>query len=699
MSTKIQLSSKKRRVVSKSGESSTSSSSSPRQSKRTKTSSERVVEIKPKASYDEERETETQTINDDLQLNKETCAKIQSLFKEIKTLKESGRSENAATIAEKRAAASVLFVTLKKMNRLSQLRCKKARDMTQTTKQKVDGLHLQLQNLLYEVMHLQKEIKKCLEFESSDEKIELVDVATFYREAPLDISMPSVTEKDPHKQRLARLDWELEQRKRLSEKYDASESNRDLVAREIKSKQEYLESLQPRLKSILESTVPVQEYLSMPYDQIRTQHQMARLLPRPLYILFVQSSAYSEACDGDLTVKIEGDSDTASASMSTSVAIEEDSDSDNEENLTESKRRRKTVGDKLEEKRKKVLAKHPLQVVMQLTFKGEAQLVLTFSYLIELQVVTVVTELKDSSAAKALQSDLLSPKTILNALYPGDDGAESPNPSNIFQLQRIGIDSWSTFSESVGSPYLWCQWLSGLDFLQCDDTKGMKPNTCLSSSHMEATVKALKGRIKARLALQKQVTLVGQGNIPVPSSTVKLFPSKLSSRVVSWKPITEEAMMELDFVLTHPLSENIDSSSFFYSFSCERKSAKVQGVVVLKEAYPITPPIFLIKLIWQNKTHMAASDHDILDMEAEVNLHSQELITAKTCEYLLSCQLQRLLQCLDVYLEAASAEEASRSPGTQVEFPKEKMFVRNTRGRSRSKPYKYSPQHGYFSQR
>ncbi|PIK53740.1 putative THO complex subunit 5-like A isoform X2 [Apostichopus japonicus] len=686
MSTKIQLSSKKRRVVSKSGESSTSSS--PRQSKRTKTSSERV------ASYDEERETETQSINDDLQLNKETCAKIQSLFKEIKTLKESGRSENAATIAEKRAAASVLFVTLKKMNRLSQLRCKKARDMTQTTKQKVDGLHLQLQN------HSMK---------SSDEKIELVDVATFYREAPLDISMPSVTEKDPHKQRLARLDWELEQRKRLSEKYDASESNRDLVAREIKSKQEYLESLQPRLKSILEGNLPIAKphcfkchhlyplghstgkawkglkvfvkqvtsFLLFRFKNI-SRCPTIRSEPNtrwpdsslgPLYILFVQSSAYSEACDGDLTVKIEGDSDTASASMSTSVAIEEDSDSDNEDNLTESKRRRKTVGDKLEEKRKKALAKHPLQVVMQLTFQGEAQLVLTFSYLIELQVVTVVTELKDSSAAKALQSDLLSPKTILNALYPGDDGAESPNPSNIFQLQRIGV-SWESVSMV---PVVVRSRLS-----QCDELK-MKPNTCLSSSHMEATVKALKGRIKARLALQKQVTLVGQGNIPVPSSTVKLFPSKLSSRVVSWKPITEEAMMELDFVLTHPLSENIDSSSFFYSFSCERKSAKVQGVVVLKEAYPITPPIFLIKLIWQNKTHMAASDHDILDMEAEVNLHSQELITAKTCEYLLSCQLQRLLQCLDVYLEAASAEEASRSPGTQVEFPKEKMFVRNTR--------------------
>ena len=49
---------------------------------------------------------------------------------------------------------------------------------------------------------------------SKDEDIELVDVETFYREAPADISAPHTTKRDPHKQRLARLDWELEQRKR-----------------------------------------------------------------------------------------------------------------------------------------------------------------------------------------------------------------------------------------------------------------------------------------------------------------------------------------------------------------------------------------------------------------------------------------------------------------------------------------------------
>ena len=36
----------------------------------------------------------------------------------------------------------------------------------------------------------------------------------FYKEAPPEISRPAVTLSEPHQQTLARLDWELEQRKR-----------------------------------------------------------------------------------------------------------------------------------------------------------------------------------------------------------------------------------------------------------------------------------------------------------------------------------------------------------------------------------------------------------------------------------------------------------------------------------------------------
>jgi len=51
---------------------------------------------------------------------------------------------------------------------------------------------------------------------------------------------------------LARLEWEFEQRKRLTEQCRNQEQNREKVASGISSKQKQLESLAPRLNAILE---------------------------------------------------------------------------------------------------------------------------------------------------------------------------------------------------------------------------------------------------------------------------------------------------------------------------------------------------------------------------------------------------------------------------------------------------------------
>ena len=59
----------------------------------------------------------------------------------------------------------------------------------------------------------------------------------------------------------------------------------------------------------------------MPLDAQRVQHETARYLPQPLYILYVQASAYNEACDPHLEVKILGDLDIAKAAMEAKSAI------------------------------------------------------------------------------------------------------------------------------------------------------------------------------------------------------------------------------------------------------------------------------------------------------------------------------------------------------------------------------------------
>lgn len=58
----------------------------------------------------------------------------------------------------------LLFAQVRKLNRLSHLFTKETRDRTHERRLEVDGLHLQLQNLRYEAMHLDKDITNCLEF-------------------------------------------------------------------------------------------------------------------------------------------------------------------------------------------------------------------------------------------------------------------------------------------------------------------------------------------------------------------------------------------------------------------------------------------------------------------------------------------------------------------------------------------------------
>ena len=81
-------------------------------------------------------------------------------------------------------------MTLKKLNRLEKIRTKASRDSLHKEKQKLDSMHLLLQNLLYEVKHLDKEANKCMQFKSKDEEIDLVSVEEFYKNAPEDVSRP-----------------------------------------------------------------------------------------------------------------------------------------------------------------------------------------------------------------------------------------------------------------------------------------------------------------------------------------------------------------------------------------------------------------------------------------------------------------------------------------------------------------------------
>ncbi|KAK3083868.1 hypothetical protein FSP39_004365 [Pinctada imbricata] len=657
--------------------------------------------------YAEDEEVEGRDPKEDLEMFRTTCTDIRNSMEDIKRLKESSKSSAAAEVEEKRVDATLQFAILKKLNRLAHIRCKKVRDATNEAKQRIDKYHLQLQNLLYETMHLEKEITKCLEFKSKDEEIELVSVEDFYKEAPKEISKPDVTKSDVHQQTMSRLDWELEQRKQLSKKLKDSKTNKESLAQELKTKREYLENLQPKLNTVLQSTKPVQEYLDMPFDQVREQHETARHLPHPLYVLYMQTSAYKQACDKDLTIKIEGDLEAAKAVKPyVPQAAEEESDSDQEEQEQEkkSKRRRKTVDLKNIEKKQRVLRKHPLSVALTINCKDGSSLQLTFFYLMTLEIITVNIKLKPGS--ESLPScvsggDLLSPDLLLTDIYPGDNGTSSPNPANQYDLRKLGLKEFTQYISETGRPFLWAQWLSGLQFLGTDSPQVSQsslsstrvPQSAVSSAHMQQTIKRLRDRIQSRLSLLKQLASFERMTVLINPEYMSMFPAKIVSKLSSWKRSTYEDFISLPHA-SAPISSGLAGpSDLYFTAVIERGTAKMTAQVVLTADYPEVVPVFVLSIQWQCE-RTALNDVHVQEMEEEINVHYDELILGKSHDVILSNQMQRLMMCFDVYLETEGKENEG-----PMEISKEKIYTRMTRGPNRTKPYKYCPEVGIFTQR
>lgn len=647
--------------------------------------------------YNEEVELDSRDPEQDYLLYKESCESLATLMAEIQELKAKGAKEGSSEVEKRRMQSCIHFMNLKKLNRLAHMRLKRGRDQTYEAKQKVDVLHLQLQNLLYEVMHLQKEISKCLEFKSKHEEIDLVSEEVFYSEAPPEISRPQLSKNDQHQLTLARLDWELEQRKRLAEKYKESLATKDKIQKSIEVKKEHLRSLQPGLNAIMQASLPVLEYLSMPFEHIQKQTEIARHLPPPLYVLFVQANAYGQACDKNLCVFISGDVDEAKAlSKPPEDSQDDESDSDAEEEQEKTKRRRPTTGGQLDEKRREMLKRHPLSVCLDLKCKDGSVLHLFFYYLMNLNIMTVKTKITTSTEHITAISagDLLKSDTLLSCLYIGDEGQETPNPANRYQFDKVGIVSFADHVDELGDPYMWVQSLGGLHF-PSDSSERVCVGSALSASHMESTMKLLRARLQSRLALQKQFASLEHSIIPVSSECQHLVPAKIISRLARWTTLTHHEYMDLPFTQHVTDAGLAKESDLYFMAVVERGTARLQAAVVMSPRYPEVPPLFSLLLSWKGE-RSGCTDDNLRAMESEVNMFKHELQGPRPGHQLFTNQMARLCVCLDVYLETEGQDDSVEGPR---EFPREKMCLRTVRGPNRLKPFKYNHPQGFFSHR
>lgn len=659
------------------------------------------------ASYNEEIELSSHDVLDDLSQFNSVCQEIRVVMQNLSKIKASKKDSGREVIKELQIEACLHFLTLKKLNRLAQIRCKNLKDATLESKQKLDGNNLRLQNLQYEISHLNREVNNCLQFKSKHEEIDLQSVNEFYSEAPSVISKPDETKSNQHLQTLARLDWEMENRKRLKQELEETSELKQKVNLEISKKKQHLNDLRPCLDNVLKNTLQLQEALGEHVANTRLMNEKTHLLPRPLYVLFVQLKAYAEACDPNLELSIEGDAEEAKrhvannhsqvidATNSYSEYTREDSDSeteDREERESDTGRRLSTKSDvQMDTSSENIMMKHPLSILLKvhLQSKHTSCIALHFSYYTELEFVTVKSTHELEGVDTSIQASfLLQSESLFNDLQESDSG----------EIVSEKVKAKYFFSSTVNfrldkneRAYLWVQKLAGLEFRNSEKSADFR----MRFTHMKKVIALLRRRVISRVSLSDQLQKFSGNVITCDAAFTEMMAPLIHFKLAAWKEIDHESYCKLPYTIATQHLGLSHSSDHFYIASVNRgASANAEVTAVVSDRYPEEWPIFNIFLSWHGD-HTASDNINVREMEVELNTGVPlECMSKKIADQMLSAQMYRLLSLLDVYVETDCVKEGNDLP---AEFASDKLCPRVSKGRARLKPFKYHRKYRFQS--
>ncbi|KND04202.1 uncharacterized protein SPPG_01635 [Spizellomyces punctatus DAOM BR117] len=360
---------------------------------------------------------------------------------------------------------SVQFMELLQLQRAAYSHTIARKQATQEAKHSMDRVHLDLQNINYEIRHLEKEIAECEELETEYQKIKLIPEPEYYA-----IAMEKgVNVEDPHELMLSRLNHELDERTRLVQEEKELAKELEEVLEENQKELIDLEKLDKELSDSLKATLPLQTRLGITNSERREAAELAKLLPTALYVLYKHAVGYSETFENNLTVEISGDTELAAVLIGEPAesdrSLQPESAHQRSPSEEEMEGEQEPSGEQKEsvghlDRSKTYYRRHPLSVCLTVTetdTAGAPQIVkLSFSYLTTLKIVVVSSEFVQPV-------DYIPAGLICTNLFPGDVGNESPNPANAF----LGSDS-SPFrfdtTAANGNAYTWAQSICGIEF-------------------------------------------------------------------------------------------------------------------------------------------------------------------------------------------------------------------------------------------
>ncbi|OAV91916.1 hypothetical protein PTTG_02618 [Puccinia triticina 1-1 BBBD Race 1] len=157
--------------------------------------------------------------------------------------------------------ATPLFARLKSINRTSSSMVSTFKSQTQVVRNQVDQIHLDLQNLIYERRHLEKEIKKCQEFESEYQNISIHSLEEYLERNPED-KRDGSDEIDPHELMIKRLKFELAERKRFEAEKKELLQKKLKLSKENDEKKSKLDELEKQLDRFVVTAKEIQSKMA-----------------------------------------------------------------------------------------------------------------------------------------------------------------------------------------------------------------------------------------------------------------------------------------------------------------------------------------------------------------------------------------------------------------------------------------------------
>ncbi|KAM7272257.1 hypothetical protein ACFE04_026920 [Oxalis oulophora] len=402
------------------------------------------------------------------ELLKDSKSSIQDMVAQILHIKKNESAPKSQT-REYFTQIFLHLINLRQANRCILLQEDKVKSETERAKAPVDMTTLQLHNLLYEKSHYFKAIKACKDFKTKYPNIEMVPEEEFSRDAPNHIKSTKLSKDVNHDLMMKRLNYELYQRKDLCKLKQKLESRKKSLKETIANRKKFLSSLPSHLKSLKKASLPVQNHLGIQHTKKLKQHQLAELLPPPLYVVYTQFMAHKEAFGENIDLEILGSAKDAHSfarqqanknndipnSMESS-RVDDDAPDEEDDNQRRRKRPRKvTSKENLDQTR--IYQVHPLKIILQIyddvasSSKSTTIITLNFEYLLKLNVVCVGVEGSHEGPEK----------NILCNLFPDDTGLELPNQSG-----KLIVGNSPVFDEKrISRPFKWAQHLAGIDLL------------------------------------------------------------------------------------------------------------------------------------------------------------------------------------------------------------------------------------------